>query len=71
MGRDGTHVPVARPHPSLSFYCRCRACALKMEKIFELPGGGNRLIVPRGEVLAALSAAALAARPDFGGMVGE
>ena len=41
-----------------------------MKKIFELPGGGNRLLVPRGEVLAALSAAALAARADLGGVVG-
>ena len=42
-----------------------------MKKIFELPGGGNRLLVPRGEVLAALSAAALAARADFGGVWGD
>ena len=42
-----------------------------MKKIFELPGGGNRLLVPRGEVLAALSAAALAARADLGGVSGE
>ena len=44
---------------------------MEMEKIFELPGGGNRLLVPRGEVLAALSAAALAARANFGGISGE